>query len=171
MSGRKLKYPAELPNWKGLFFLPGNKVVRKTNSWSEWAKVNRTVNLLSYLKDNPHPTIVSILNVERISSTEYSYDMPLLAKLSISESNLVYYLSLQPKYQVEHQSKINRLKRKHPKLFQVINKINSWEVYLDLHGGNVMRDKYGNYKLIDIEGFGLSQYSHKDIIDKITARR
>lgn len=168
---QKLQYPIELPHWKGLSFLPDNKTVRKTDSWGDQFRVDKTIEILTYLKNNPHPTIVPILDCCKISSTEYSYDMPLMAMLSDSESELISLWTDGLDTRKEKRSKIYRLRKKHPKLFQILKKLNSWETYLDLHEGNVMRDRYGNYRLIDLEGFGLSRYSVSDIVHDITTRR
>lgn len=170
MSGRKLQYPTKLPGWKGISFLPNNKGVRKEASWFDFAKVNRIFEFLTYLKNNRHPTIVSILDCRRISNEEYSYDMPLMAELSRSEALLVELYSVgmdHDGYRNFHRNKVSRLGKKHPKLIQVLKKINSWDRYADLHEGNIMRDQYGNYKLLDIEGFSFSKYSAQEIIDKI----
>jgi hypothetical protein len=167
----KLHHPTDLPSWKGLSFLP-DKRVRKADNWGDPIRVSRTFALLTYLKNNPHPTIVPILDCHQTSSREYSYDMPLLAYLSDSEYKLINLLSLGSEASRKQSIKeIISLEKKHPKLTQVVKKINSWKTYLDLHGGNVMRDRYGNYKLIDIEGFGLSVHSHHAIIDSILRRR
>lgn len=174
MYKRKLQYPTELPHWKGVFFSKDQKSVRKENSWFSESRVDRTVKFLKYLRKNPHPTIVSILNCRRISNTDYSYHMPLMAQLSNSEAELVdLYTSgdSNSDYRKANLKRISFLKKKHPKLFQVIKKIASWKTYNDLHEGNVMRDQYGNYKLIDIEGFGFADYSFDDIVSSITARR
>lgn len=174
MSKRKLQYPTELPHWKGVHFLPDNKGVQKTDSWGDERRVSRTVSFLNYLKNNPHPTIVPILDYRVISYREYSYDMPLMAELSDSESELVGLFTEASEgsvYRAKNRHKIYRLGKKHPKLYQVIKKLNSWKTYIDLHEGNVMKDQYGNIKLIDIEGFGFSRYSFEDIVNDITARR
>lgn len=174
MSKRKLQYPTELPNWKGVSFTKDQKRVRKENSWFDDYKVDRIFQFLKYLRNNPHPTIVTILDCRRISPFEYSYFMPLMARLSNSEAELVdLYTSGEHNsdYRKANHKRILYLKKKHPKLFQVIQKIESWGTYLDLHEGNVMRDRYGNYRLIDIEGFGFSHYSIEDIIKSITIRR
>jgi len=167
---RRLQYPIELPHWKGLRFID-DKTVRKIDSWGDQVRVHQTIELLTYLKNNPHPTIVPILDCRKISSTEYSYDMPLMAMLSESESELVSLYSDGPAARHNEHKKLLCLKNKHPKLFQVVKKLDSWETYVDLHEGNVMRDRYGNYRLIDIEGFGLFQFTAHDIINDITKRR
>lgn len=168
---QKLQYPTELPSWKGLSFLPDNKGARKI-AYGDSTRTNRTLALLSYLKNNPHPTIVSILDFSRVSSYQYSYDMPLLAYLSDTEYKLVTLLSRgNETNRKNNKKKILELEKKHPKLTQVIKKIKSWAIYGDLHGGNVMRDRYGNYRLIDIEGFNLFYHSHHEVINAITARR
>jgi hypothetical protein len=152
-------------------FLSDKKGARKTE-WGDPIRVGRMFALLSYLKNNPHPTIVSILDCKRIDSREYSYDMPLLAFLSDSQHKLVNLLSLGSEVdRKQNMAEIRLLEKKHPKLAQVVKKINSWKVYGDLHGGNVMRNRYGNYKLIDLEGFGLSYRSHHEVIKAITSRR
>jgi hypothetical protein len=174
MSKRKLQYPTELPNWKGVSFTKDQKRVRKDNSWFDESRVDRTVQFLKYLIKNPHPTIVTILNCRRISSNEYSYFMPLMANLSNSEAELTdLYTSgnSNSDYRKANLKRISFLKKKHPKLFQVIKKIESWGTYHDLHEGNLMRDQYGNYKLIDIEGFGFAHYSFDDLVKSITVRR
>lgn len=174
MSKSKLQYPTELPNWKGVSFTKDKKKVRKENSWFDESRVDRTVRFLKYLRHNPHPTIVTILNCRRISSNEYSYFMPLMAELSNSESELVdLYTSGEQNsdYRRANKKRILYLKRKHPKLFQVIKKIESWGTYLDLHEGNVMRDRYGNFKVLDIEGFGFTHYSFEEIVKSIKTRR
>lgn len=171
MSNRKLIYPTELPSWKGMSFLPDKKGARKTD-WGEPIRARGMFALLSYLKNNPHPTIVTILDCNLVSSREYSYDMPLLAFLSNSERKLVNLLSLGSEASRQQNIKeIRLLEKKHPKITQVVKKINSWKVYGDLHGGNLMRDRYGNYKLIDLEGFNLSYRSHHEVIKAITTRR
>lgn len=174
MSKSKLQYPTELPNWKGVSFTKDKKKVRKENSWFDDSRVDRTVRFLKYLRKNPHPTIVTILNYRRISPNDYSYFMPLMAELSNSESELVdLYTSGEHNsdYRRANRKRISYLKTKHPKLFQVIQKIESWRTYLDLHEGNLMRDQYGNYRVIDIEGFGFAHYSFDDIVKSITVRR
>jgi hypothetical protein len=174
MPKRKLQYPTELPDWKGVSFTKDQKKVRKENSWFDESRVDRTVRFLKYLRKNPHPTIVTILNCRRISSNEYSYFMPLMAELSNSHAELVdLYTSgtSDSDYRKANSKRISFLKKKHPRLFQVIKKIESWGTYHDLHEGNLMRDQYGNPKLIDLEGFGFSQFSTEEIIDSITARR
>jgi hypothetical protein len=172
---QKLQYPNELPYWKGLRFFPDdNRKVRKTDSWGDERRVAKTFELLTYLKNNRHPTIVTILDCRKISSTEYSYDMPLMAELSNSETELVDLVTsgeYNPDYRIANRHRVYRLRKKHPKLFQVIQKINSWKTYVDLHEGNLMKDQYGNYKLIDLEGFGFTRYSSDDIISSITAKR
>lgn len=167
---QKLQYPTTLPHWKGLEFLPDNKGVRKTDSWGDEFRVARTIELFNYLKNNPHPTIVPILDYCSLAPSEYSYDMPLMAKLSNSESELAEIYSDGPEARKIEKNKIYRLKKKHPKLYQVLVKLDSWKTYVDLHEGNVMRDRYGNYKLIDIEGFGLTTHSVQTIIDDITKK-
>lgn len=174
MYKRKLEYPTELPHWKGVSFTEDNKSVCKTDTWYDERRVDRTFEFLTYLKDNGHPTIVSILSCCRISSTQYEYTMPLMAELSNSETELVDVFSSgvsNPDYRAANRHRVYRLKKKHPKLFQVIKKINSWKTYIDLHEGNVMRDQYGNYKVIDIEGFGFGRFSYDEIVSSITARR
>jgi len=168
---RKLQYPTELPHWKGVSFTKDQKKVRKENSWFDDHRVDRTIQFLKYLRKNPHPTIVPILNWRRQSPNEYSYFMPLLAKLSDSETELVDLVTSGDDYKRSNRHRIYRLKKNHPKLSQFIQKVNSWKTYLDLYEGNIRRDKYGNYKVIDIEGFGFAHYSSDEIISSITARR
>lgn len=171
---QKLQYPTELPAWKGLSFLPNGKGVRKIDKYFDEVKVDNTIEFLKYLKNNPHPNIVPVLNYHRLDDNEYTYDMPLMAELNKSEGQLVDLFAEgydHPSYRIKNEKEVSSLKEKHPKLYQVINKISSWDVYGDLHKGNVMKDRYGNLRLIDIEGFSFTRFSAEEIIFQITARR
>jgi hypothetical protein len=172
-KARKLEYPTELPYWKGIYFIPDNKGVQKIGSWYDEGQTKNTFQFLNYLKNNRHPSIVTILNCQSSAENSYSYEMPLMANLLESEKDLISLLSESEEYaslKRQYRYKIYRLKKKHPKLFHFLKRVMSWGVYNDLHSDNVMKDQYGNYKLIDIEGFSFYSYSVNDIIKAITSK-
>jgi hypothetical protein len=160
-----IRYPTRLPS--GLQILDGLKV-RKTARCSMEHTFRFMDALINHFIRQPDPTVVPVyqfLNLSTASRFEYSYDMDLLGMLSDDEKMLVsHYGSLQDRHgrsAYMHSAMINK-EREYPHLFSFLKELTIQGRYYDLHGGNIMIDLEGNYRVIDLEGFHYRNLSHQD---------
>lgn len=118
--------------------------------------------MFQHMMQHPDPLVAPVLRCEKLSSETYSYDLPLMAKLTYSERRLIEYASDLDKGYPSLWKKQKKLhlpgRYKHQKLMWFLRKVIMQDLYRDLHCGNVMRDRYGNYKLLDLEGFDPKKY-------------
>lgn len=90
----------------------------------------------------------------RFNSVSYFYDMQRLYPLTPQEYAIVNSCSDNLNTKWENDCPLIKLgKEKYPELINFFNYVEKELKYKDLHAGNVMKDKSGNFKLIDLEGF------------------
>lgn len=123
--------------------------------------------LCKHFMDTKDPMVVEIYSFQHLkplpdkapsaytySGYGYFYEMKRLAKLSEDEKNLIEHMA----YLNRSKAMLDRDKNLHhdkdyPKLFDFMLEVLQQNRYHDLHSGNFLKDEFGDYKLIDIEGF------------------
>jgi hypothetical protein len=112
---------------------------------------NSVVKVINKQIKNKDPDIVRVYNLKLLSSKDkyftYKYSMDKLFDPTKDELKDICRYSYD----------LNRDTYSNKKLFDFMQRIDK-KGYLDLHDENVMVDKSGNYKLIDLEGFLHSCY-------------
>lgn len=109
-----------------------------------FTKLNSIKNIIENCKD----VIVPIKSYGYISYRNGNYIyyiMKKLNKVSFTTGDLMESSMYNPV------PNIKKLDSKQKEFIKKISKINI--KYLDFHGGNIVKDNAGNYKLIDLEGF------------------
>lgn len=149
--------------------LDGNRV-RKTTRCSMLETIIFMEKLCSYLIKNPDPTIVPVYDFcycGRITdgTHQYEYEMEQLYQLPRDEKRIVdaasddwYDSGFYPS-----QSKIEIVvasQTEYPDLFNFLESITRLGRYTDLHSGNLMLDRDGNYRLVDLESFFHTPLDH-----------
>lgn len=123
--------------------------------------------LCKYFMDTKDPMVVEIYNFQHLkplpnkapsvytySGYGYFYEMKRLAKLSSEEKDLIEDMAYLGR--VKALSEIDKNfhnKKAYPKLVDFMLEVLQQNRYHDLHSGNFLKDEFGDYKLIDIEGF------------------
>ncbi len=108
---------------------------------------------------NPNKYIVKIHSYN-FYKENYWYEMDKLYPLSEKEYSIFYEIFINQdevhsgftSEWILHLDKKYRKSRQHRKMLKFLKRIRNLPItHLDLHGGNIMKDKAGNYKLIDVE--------------------
>jgi len=86
------------------------------------------------------------------TSYGYFYEMKRLAKLCNKEKVLIEHLAYLNRIKSDHNER-NHYEKDYPKLVEFMMEVFRLDRYHDLHDGNFLKDEFGQYKLIDIEGF------------------
>ena len=113
----------------------------------------------------PDPMVVSvydfkIIDMKSIFDYVYSYDMKRLNDISDFEKNIIDEASLSKWFSPSLKSfrkssniDIDLAWDKYYLLMNFLTRVIDQDRYHDLHGGNIMKDNDGSYRLIDLEGF------------------
>lgn len=123
--------------------------------------------VVNHFIKNPDPMVVPVYNFTVIEKTDqadsrygryvYSYEMMRLGMLNEDERDILdhayrYYYNGIPADAKEDCLKLGW--KEYPKLMQFINTVFSQKRYTDVHSGNFLKDDEGEYRIIDLEGFG-----------------
>jgi hypothetical protein len=118
-----------------------------------------------FIMRNPDPMIVPVLNFQSLEvpvlgslygTYKYQYDMKRLAMLEREEKDLIEAMMREYWSHTLDRTKNAEVLRGqviHPKLFLFIKKLIATNRYGDLHSGNIMKDEFCNFQVIDLEGF------------------
>jgi hypothetical protein len=148
----------------------GNTVVRKTSICEDPYSMEFMEALINRFIMSHHDLVVPVFNYVKIKKLVYTYDMSRLNSLSKEEEKLVDLISdIEIKTNKPYDKIIPYLDDRHPiardkfpGLVSFIETVYLENRYHDIHGGNVMIDHLGNYKLIDLEGFNSPPLSDID---------
>ncbi len=129
-------------------FLSGNKVLKVVES-GEYHSYQKIKGILSWVKKTKPKHVVKIYDEGQFTISgrlHYFYVMEKLIPLPASyDTDLINIIENRVETSIE------LLK---PKVAEFIVAFdNCSRTYVDLHERNVMMDRFGNYKLVDLEGF------------------
>lgn len=142
----------------------GNKIIKYANAPNQNV-INFLENFINKLIKNPDDNIVDVYEFNRNKNLNYQYIMDWLHPLNQEEKAIVTILSgiqtyrqqhagIKPKFVGEEKTNIIlNAKKNYRSLYDFINEENERKRYFDFHEHNVMKDSFGNYKFIDLEGF------------------
>ena len=146
--------------------LVNDRVVRKEAQFSTRESFEWIRGLVLHLLANPNPMVVPLYRFEVMEETpsknnshwgtyRYAYEMMRLPMLSREEKSLITAM-IQRKYQLDNYSDpvIKDGQRDLPELFAFMKRVLDDGYYTDLHDNNFLKDEEGNYRIIDLEGFG-----------------
>lgn len=153
--------------------LPDNKIKKEVycltpyfNGKSLKSRILSFSKFLNFLRENPHPGLVTIYDVSvNISENYYSYTMEELKELNKREEHLAddFYKYHNGDFSKNEERKYCSLIKNHYKLYSFLEKNSG--LYDDIHGGNIGISKDGNYKFMDLEGscweFGFDFWSNR----------
>jgi hypothetical protein len=153
----------------GLKYIGDGYTVRKTTTCSGQKTLHFMRALCEHLIARPDPMVVPVYKFQNLSSKvenlyQYSYDMLRLGDLDGNEKEIIWQVGnawrngiAKPTRQfTEYGEKVYSVSKAwdtYPELMKYLGKIVKQDRYHDLHGGNIMKDEEGLYKIIDIEGF------------------
>lgn len=155
------KYP-NLP-FNGPLKIVNYMTIRKTVRTKDKDIVIFMEALIHHFMDHPDPMVVPVYNFKVICKPYdylYSYDMKQLQCLTNKEKKLIDTIGdLYEEYGYEACDQYKDLEN--PKLMNFLHTLIKSGKYWDIHSGNILKDEYGNYKLIDLEGFLNCPLNHK----------
>ncbi len=147
--------------------LVNDRVVRKEAQFSTRESFEWIRKLVLHLLANPNPMVVPIYSFEVVEETneqenarwgvyKYAYEMMRLPMLTKEEKNIITKMIARrgnvqrddpnPDFQQGWQE--------YPTLMVFMNRVLADGYYTDLHDNNFLKDEEGNYRIIDLEGFG-----------------
>lgn len=143
----------------GLIDCLENGTVRKTCICEDPYSMEFMTACINHFIKHPDPLVVLVSNFKKLKKQTYTYDMVRLNSLSLEEEKLIDWVGdLDFDYGATMvipyiDSKMPMTRTHFPILMDFLDQVYSKNHYHDIHGGNVMIDNYGNYKLVDLEGF------------------
>jgi len=184
MDNRKIKkYISKLPKniqskigsklgsgLEGIVYSYGKTQVIKIATSTEKVKgegynLKHSLNILKHLKEDQIPYVVGIKNYGVISNEDEIYYIicDKLQKLSPSEENFISDI-LVSDWEIHTESISNSRLKKHSNLISFLKHMTDLSYdknfkfeFRDLHYGNIMKTKDGNYKIIDFGFFELKR--------------
>jgi hypothetical protein len=147
--------------------LVSDRVVRKEAQFSTRESFEWIRNLVLHMLANPNPMVVPVYRFEVMEETneadnsrwgvyKYAYEMMRLPMLTNEEKSLITTLILgrKPVDRDDPRPKIQDGWKEYPTLVEFMNRVLADGYYTDLHDNNFLKDEEGNYRIIDLEGFG-----------------
>ena len=147
--------------------LVSDRVVRKEAQFSTRESFEWIRNLVLHLLVNPNPMVVPVYRFEVIEEVaskhnsnwgiyRYAYEMMRLPMLSSEEKLLITRLihNRRPVERDDPQPFVREGWKEYPSLVEFMNRVLAEGSYTDLHDQNFLKDEEGNYRIIDLEGFG-----------------
>ena len=147
-----------------------NGLIRKTEWYARQSQFEFIVALLEHVTKHPEPLIVPVYEYRILESGPrdftVSYDMMHCGILEKEERDFVD--SVGEAWDLFHEKVFEKLDagacgpyqdelrsgcQKLPELAKFLRQVVDEGRYMDLHSGNVMRNQYADYVLIDLEGF------------------
>ena len=129
-------------------FLSGNKILKVVES-NEYHSYDKIRKIISWVKKSKSKHIVKIYDSGQFTTSGrkyYFYVMERLIPLPLSyDTDLIDIIDSR------HETSLELFK---PKVSEFVMSFDAMKLtYVDLHERNVMMDRFGNYKLVDLEGF------------------
>lgn len=147
--------------------LVSDRVVRKEAQFSTRESFEWIRNLVLHMLANPNPMVVPVYRFEVMEETNeeensrwgvyrYAYEMMRLPMLTKEEKRLITILigGRRPVNRDDPRPDIQDGWKEYPTLVEFMNRVLADGYYTDLHDNNFLKDEEGNYRIIDLEGFG-----------------
>lgn len=163
-----MKYDDNVEQRYGIKLI-NDRVIRKEAQFSTRESFEWIRSLVLHLLANPNPMVVPLYRFEVMEETpsknnshwgtyRYAYEMMRLPMLTNEEKQVITWM-IREKYRGQvHQNdsrpEAQKAWREYPTLVQFMNRVLADGYYTDLHDNNFLKDEEGNYRIIDLEGFG-----------------
>lgn len=147
--------------------LVNDRVVRKEAQFSTRESFEWIRTLVLHLLTYPNPMVVPVYRFEVLEEVpseqnsnwgtyRYAYEMMRLPMLSSEEKRLITTLiqNRRPVNRDDPRPSIQEGWKEYPTLVEFMNRVLAEGSYTDLHDNNFLKDEEGNYRIIDLEGFG-----------------
>ena len=148
----------ELPRGRGLHLVNQHSVQK--SGYLHKIYFNLFKDFIEPLVGFPHDDIVPIYNFSYATEEddaeryEYSYEMQRLYPLTLEEREIIDYSYRNLGEEWEDKCAIvTSAKKNKPELYNFLSRVLLTLKYKDMHGGNVMKNKEGQFLMIDLEGF------------------
>jgi hypothetical protein len=125
--------------------------------------------VVNHFINHPDPLVVPVYSWEDYYPNskwyEYSYTMKRLGILSQEEKRIIS-LCIYHKTKFLSNNFLSEFKGEeinYPDLINFMYHVLSQNRYIDLHSQNFLKDEFGDYKLIDVEGFLTFPVDHRNL--------
>lgn len=153
-----------------------DSIVKKTACFSNINSLNQTRKLIKHFINHPDPMVVPVYSWKERPKNKnglisYSYTMKRLCLLSQEERHVISLCCASLKKDEDwNHSYIEKAKndlfafnKDYSLLISFIEEAILNKNYVDTHKGNFLKDEYGDYKIIDLEGFLYYPWDHRDL--------
>lgn len=144
---------------RGAIQLLDEKTVRKTAITGLADIVQGVEGMCKHLIRHPDPMIVPVYDFQidkapngnnTVGWYEYHYDMLRLGMLNEEERSLINLIDYTDQLNV---IRVEHLRKNYPALSVFMDEVLQLGRYVDIHGGNFLKDEDEAYRIIDLEGF------------------